>query len=711
MLYPLPRLPRLLLVVGCLGLAASPAAAQQRDSLPADSAMPRPQQIKELISTGRRRADADYRGPGVTAAARLPLALRETPQAITALSQQVVADQAIQTLGDAARYLPGVTFAQGEGHRDAPTIRGNATTSSFYVDGLRDDVQYFRDLYATERLEAVKGPSALAFGRGVGGGLINRVSKTAGFAPVRSLVLTGGSFGTRRGTLDVGDRLDDRVAVRLNALYENSDLFRRDVGLERWGVTPTATVRASDNTTITASAEVFRDDRVVDRGVPSRSGVPFAADIRTFFGNPDLSTSRAEVYTGALGLEHRAGTATIRSRTQYGYYDKFYRNVFPGALTAAADSVSLSAYDNGTERWNLLHQTDVSGAFRTGGLAHRFVAGVDVGRQVSANRRRTGFFNDVAATVRVPVSAPISTAPVSFRFAGADANNRTYVTTVGVFVQDMVTLAKGVRVLAGLRAERFDFSIDNFRNATRLERTDDIVSPRVGVVLSPFDAVSFYGSWSVAQLPSSGEQFAALTPSTASIRPERFENFEIGAKADLGAGLSATLAAYQLDRTNTTAPSPTDPAVLVPTGSQRSRGIEADVAGSPVRGWQVVAGYAFQDAEITSRTTAAQPGQKVPTVPRHQVSLWNRVDLPKGFGAGLGVVHASSIFAAIDNSVTLPAWTRFDAALFTPSLRGLRAQVNVENLFDRTYYASAHNNNNITPGAPRLVRVTVATRF
>src|SRR3954470_5036610 len=132
-------------------------------------------------------------------------------------------------MGEVARYIPGITMAQGEGNRDQATIRGNNTTAGFFVNGMRDDVQYFRDLYNVERVEALKGANALIFGRGVGGGALNRVTKVAGWTPTRDLLVQGGSYGNRRTALDVGQGVSDNLALRLDAMYENSDLYRDEV--------------------------------------------------------------------------------------------------------------------------------------------------------------------------------------------------------------------------------------------------------------------------------------------------------------------------------------------------------------------------------------------------------------------------------------------------------------------------------------------------
>ena len=697
-------------------LLAAPLAAQQpappkpapAKPAAADSSTVTPQQLAPITTTAIGRG---YRAPGSSSALREPALLRDVPQAVTILTRQFVADQGAQSLGDAARFLPGVTFAQGEGHRDAPTIRGNVSTSALFVDGIRDDVQYFRDLYATERLEAVKGPNALMFGRGVGGGILNRVMKVAGFTPVRDLVLQGGSFGQRRGTLDVGGAVAGPLAVRVNALYENTDLFRREASIERSGVLPTLTLRAGARTLVTASYERFRDDRTVDRGIPSLAGVPLDADRRTFFGNAALSGSTAAVDLGVVGVETQLGRATLRSRVQYAVYDKFYTNVFPGAVNAAQQTVAINAYNSGTQRWNALQQTDLVVPVQTGTVRHTLVTGLELGQQITYNQRLTGYFNNTSTSVSAPISSPTTSTPLTFRPSATDGDNRGLVRTAAVFLQDRVELAPWLKAVVGLRAERFDLTFDNRRTNARLTRTDDLLTPRVGLIALPTSAVSVYASYSTAKLPSSGEQFATLTATQQTLAPEAFTNFELGAKAELTPGLALSVAAYQLDRTNTSAPSPNDPAVIVQTGRQRSSGIEADLTGSPTRGWQVVAGYSHQNARITERTSAAQAGARVPIVPRNQASLWNRVDVRPGLGLGLGVIHQGSSFAAIDNSVTLPSWTRVDAAGYVPVSSRLRAQVNVENVLNRRYFPTAHSNNNLTPGAPRLVRVSLASSF
>src|SRR5262249_55769552 len=256
-----------------------------------------------------------------------------------------------------------------------------------------------------------------------------------------------------------------------------------------------------------------------------------------------------------------------------------------------------------------------------------------------------------------------------------------------------------------------DLAYHNNRNGDELERPDNLVSPRVGVIVKPVVPLSLYGSYSVSYLPSSGDQFSSLTVITQQAKPETFTNYEVGAKWDVAPRLALTTALYRLDRTNTRATDPNDPTRIVQTGSQRTTGCELGVNGALTRAWSVAGGYAYQDAFVTSATTAAAAGAQVAQVPHHTFPPWNMVRVHPRVSAGAGIVYRSDMFAAIDDTVTLPGYARIDAAVYVPLGRGVRLQGNVENLFDERYYANADSNTNISPGSPRAVRVALTTSF
>jgi catecholate siderophore receptor len=675
--------------------------------------------LRIVLRPAGRAEQVTVRGSGVTvdritSATRTSTPLRDVPQSVTVVTRTLMADQGMRGMADVLRFVPGVGVGQGEGNRDQPIFRGNSSTSDFFVDGIRDDVQYIRDVYNVERVEALKGPNAMTFGRGGVGGVINRVSRQADWSRTRELAVEGGAWNARRVTADVGQPIGG-VAARVTALYENSDSYRDGVFLERYGVNPTFAFRLGADTTLRAGYERFHDDRTADRGISSFAGRPVAADPSQFFGNADLSRATVTVDSLAAQIEHRVGPSLVlRNNARYATYDKFYQNVFPGAVNAAGTHVSLSAYNNGTDRRNLFNQTDAEWSVRTGGMAHTILLGAEVGRQVTDNLRRTGYFPSLGpsvTTVSAPLAAPTTALAMDFRPSATDADNHGLATVASVYAQDQVALTRHVQALVGVRYDRFTMDFRNNRTAAELTSTDGVVSPRFGLVLKPSEPVSLYASYTRSFLPRAGEQLSSLSPTNRALEPEDFRNYEAGAKWDLASGLSLSGAVYRLERGNVAVADPVDPTVSHLVDGQRTRGVELGASGALTNSWTLVAGYAYQDGAITrSLSPTALEGARLAQVPEHSFSLWNRYELSRTWGVGLGVIHRGESFTSTDNTVVLPAFTRVDAAVFGTFGR-FHGQVNLENLLDEDYFAYAHSNTNITPGSPRAIRVGLSARF
>jgi catecholate siderophore receptor len=652
-----------------------------------------------------------YQVPAITTGTKTLTPLRDVPQSVTVVTSEQIQDQMMMSIGDVVRYVPGITAHQGENNRDQVIIRGNNSSADFFLNGVRDDVQYYRDLYSVERVEALKGPNAMIFGRGGGGGVINRVSKEAGFTPLREVYLQGGSFRDKRAAIDFDQPFNDKVAFRLNGVYENSDSFRDFVDLKRYGINPTLTYAPSEKTKITLGYEYFGDNRVADRGIPSFQGLPADTPISTYFGNPDDSRVRARVNLGSATIEHQAGSYTIRNRTQVGDYDRSYQNYVPGAVSTDKTLVVLSAYNNATQRLNVFNQTDVVRVVSTGRIRHTLLAGAEVGRQLTDNFRNTGYFNDTSISLAVPYASPTISTPVTFRQSATDADNHLMTNLAAGYIQDQIALSRYFQVIAGLRFDYFDLQYHDNRKGNNVRRIDQLLSPRAGLVFKPITPLSIYWSYSVSYLPSSGDQFSSLTNITEQVEPEKFSNYEAGVKWDIGPYLSLTTAVYRLDRTNTRSIDPNDPTRIVQTGSQRTNGFEVGVNGSITQAWKIAGGYAYQDAFVTSATAAAPAGAQVAQVPHHTFSLWNNYQIFRRLGVGLGILNRTDMFAAIDNMVTLPGYTRADAAVFVPLGEKLRLQANIENLFNKKYYINADSNNNISPGFSRALRIGLIARF
>ncbi|MGQ0531497.1 MAG: TonB-dependent receptor [Caulobacteraceae bacterium] len=657
-----------------------------------------------ITVVGRRPSYAEDR---TSTATRTDTPLRDVPQSVSVITNDLIEDSGMRSMADVMRYVPGVSMGQGEGHRDAPTLRGNASTADFFVDGVRDDVQYYRDLYNAERIEVLKGPNAMIFGRGGGGGVINRVTEWADWSPERELALTAGSYELLRGSADLGFTLNDTAALRLNAMYEDTESYRDFVTLQRWGVNPTAAFRLSENTDLRLGYEHFDDDRTVDRGVPSQNGRPYDGSRSAFFGNPFVSYAEAQVDALTLSLDHEfSDTLRIRNHTLFGDYFKFYQNIHANSPVDGAGNVALQGYNSATERQNVFNQTDLAWRTQTGAIGHSVLAGLDVGRQDTDNTRVPNFTGLPTVNVANPTTTATGVIPSPLQ-----TDNHVEANVAALYLQDQIALSDQWQIIAGVRFDRFDLDFEDHRAANAdFRREDNLFSPRVGAIYRPIEPLSFYASYGVSYLPQSGDQFSSLDATTSALEPEEFENVELGLKWDVLQDLALTAAIYRLDRSNTRAIDPGS-GLTVLTGAQRSEGFELGIAGSVTHFWQVAGGYAHQNVEITRTTTAAPAGRAVPLTPEHTFALWNMVRFSPRWGAGLGVTHQSEMFASISNAVTLPEFTRVDAALFFAVTDQVEAQLNVENLFDEEYWGTAHNDNNITPGSPAAARLTLRARF
>ena len=700
----MPRLPASIIAMLSASAFAQPAFAEEVFDVEAydDS--------RTIIVTG---VSDGYLATNTVTATKTDTPLMNIPQTINVVTRDQLDDQAHHSLADILRYVPGTTVGQGEGNRDQITLRGQNTTADFFLDGVRDDVQYYRGLYNIERVEILKGPYALIFGRGGGGGIINRVQKS----PLSDDIIYAGqasinSFGAYDISADVNAPLSDVAAVRINAVYENLDSHRDFVGGERYAWNPYVAFKLNDAWKLGLSYEYVHDNRTTDRGIPSiataagQPNRPIAGYRDQFFGVPDVNYTQLQAHIAKLRLDGAlASNVSFSGTILYGDYDKIYLNVYPnGAATAQNGTVALAAYSDPTQRENFIAQANLVWDVETGALTHKILVGSEYGDQKSANRR----FNGTLSTPTISLANPL------FPTVTFNALSRDTVSDVKFFstyVQDQISFGEHIDVVAGLRYDNFDIEgIDLLPAVDRpFARKDEKVSPRLGLIFKPQENISLYGSYSQSFLPRSGDQFLALTVTQQNLAPEKFTNYELGAKWDVRPNLNMTLSVFQLERSNATTPDPSNPVASINVGTTRTQGAELSVTGNVTSSWQVHGGYSYQDAVL-----AGNDSVRLGQVPRHQASLWNRYDLSDQFAAGLGIIHQSSQFAAIrtvSNTTKLPAFTRLDAALYYDLSDALQLQLNIENLLNTDYFSDAHNNNNISTGAPLNARVTIRAKF
>lgn len=446
---------------------------------------------------------------------------------------------------------------------------------------------------------------------------------------------------------------------------------------------------------------------------------PYETSPSTFFGNPNLNYALADVDIANAVVEHDFENGfTIKNASQFARYDKFYQNIYPGgganagAVNLAGTSSSLTAYNSETDRQNLFNQTDLTYKFGTGPIRHTVVLGGEVGRQNGLSYRQDGFFNNLTSTITIDPRSPTSFVPVTFRNIASGANNTYQLDLGAIYLQDQIEITRYLQLIGGVRFDHFDLESRDRRSGVILGRVDDLISPRVGVVLKPMENLAVYGSYSVSHLPSAGDQFSSLSPGLTIAAPEKFVNREIGLKYDILPRLQFTSALYELDRTNQRFPDPNNAGFFILSGATKTRGFEAALAGYVTDAWQVTGGYAYTDARIVSNNSATiVVGNRIGLVPFNTFSLWNRYQFTPAWAAAVGVIHYTNFFASSDNTVLLPEFTRVDAAVFFRLNDMWRAQLNIENILDGRYIATADGNNNITPGSPRVFRLSATANF
>ncbi len=697
--------------------AATPAALQplalailiaHGSHAAADSLLP------EVQVTGQHDGAASYFSPTARSATKIDAPLRDIPQTVNVVPQSLLRDQGMNTLQDVLKTVPGVGLSTGDGQRDQVTIRGFSAISDQFVDGFRDDALYFRDLSNVEQVEVVKGPASVLYGRGSSGGLINRISKKPG-DDHNEVMLQAGSWNQRRGEFDLGRKNGDgSVAFRLTGALEKADSYRDQQFLDRQAFAPSVAIDLSAATRLLLQAESLSDRRVTDFGIPAYRGKPVDVPAGTYYGAANaraVDYNQSRVTAFGFTLDHRVNDQwSLRNAYRHYDYSLDRNNTLVGSVNEATGKASLNRSNVRRAENGDFNQTELTQKTSFAGFDQQILYGLEVGRQdkdqvvrSQNNIATVDLFKPVLPTLPLTVNAAPST------------DNRGIFTTTSLYLQDLISLNKDWKALAGLRYDQFaQETVERRPGQSNLSRTDRAWSPRVGLVYQPCHDQSYYGSFSKSFQPSA-ENFA-LAANNAQIAPEETTNHEIGAKLDLFGGQAAlTGSLFRLERTNIKA---TDPSTntLIPMGVQRTDGLEVSFAGQLGDGWQLWSGYALLDAAMIS-SVAVDAGQRVqgkqPTLtPRHSANLWLSKTLGHGFSLGGGLNYIGDRFANPGNTVTLPAYTTVDA-MAAYRLGKLDVQVNLKNLFDRSYIVAGHGSNaNLNlPGAPRSLQLTARYAF
>ena len=665
--------------------------------------------------------DAIYNAPTASTATKINAPLRDIPQTVNVITQAVMRDKGVRSMEDAVKSVPGVSLVHGDGQRDQVFIRGFNSLGDQFIDGIRDDAMYYRDMSNVEQIEVVKGPASVLYGRGSSGGMINRITKKPG-VDKNEASLQVGSWNQRRGEFDIGRSAGEgNVSFRMTGAVERSDSFRDQQFLDREAFAPSMSIKIDADTNLLLQAEYLHDKRVTDFGIPSLNGRPINVAPGTYYGSAnarDADTAESTTSAVSMTFDHRFnGTWSIRNAFRYYQYKLDRYNVVPGVVSANAAfasgyQVTRSRGAIARNEHGIFNQTELTQNTTIGGMAHQILYGVEFGVQDRTQLSRSGTAANVDAFN--PAGAAVYSTNWTTNAAGSNSGSST---VAAAYVQDLITLSDKWKALVGIRYDSFKQELNVAGNPNR---TDTAWSPRAGLVYQPSSTQSYYASVSKSFQPSA-ENFN-LTAANTLFAPQETTSKEIGTKIDLFNGrATATAALFNLERTNMTT---TDPfGITTAVGTQRTNGVELTFAGDLSDGWRISSGYAYLDAKISKSTAVsknvagvpdgiAAQGKLATVTPEHSANIWLTKAITPQWTAGAGVNYVGNRFADTYNTVTLPNYTTVDA-MVSYKIKGFDLQLNVYNIFDKEYIASAHSSlpNSLLPGAPRSAQLTARYSF
>jgi len=715
------NLARTALLVGCASIAFPAYASEGSTQSGATVFEPGPimeTQGDDILVTG------DVLQSSAVNSVKTPTPIIDVPQSLSITTQEDITERGWTSIGQIIDYTPGVNTSQGEGHRDSIVFRGVRSTADFFIDGVRDDVQYYRGLYNLEQVEILRGPNALLFGRGGTGGILNRVTKKGelgeSFGSAQIAVDTFGEYSIQ-GDLNISD--SEVIALRLNAVYESLNNHRDFYDGERIGFNPTARVLLGENTVLDVSYELADHDRFIDRGIPTGSdGRPVEAFEDIVFGDAELNFTTLTAHLLRAGVTHQFSDSWKGVfSAAFGDYDKVYSNFYASSYDQAntPDVVTTDGYVDTTTRQNLTLSANLVGEFETGSINHTLLVGGEYVSTSSDQDRRNAFWdqtqgdNEIFTVARplnfrggVGVNAAGQTTTNDF---SVDLNDFTQVEVdvLSLYIQDEIELTDWLNVVVGGRFDSFDIEVFNVPAAELRTRKDEEFSPRGGLIIKPQENISIYASYSESFLPRSGEQFANINGNNNALDPNTFTNIEAGVKWDPTNTLSMTASVFEIEQSSPQ-PNDNDPSTLDVIDST-IEGFELQVQGEILPGWSVSAGYSYLDGEQQSRT--GPTGLRPRELPEHMFSIWNSFEVTDRFGVGVGLTHQDESFINNGNTAVLPSYTRFDAAAYYEVSDNLRVQVNIENITDELYFPNSHATHQATVGAPFNARFAITGRF
>jgi catecholate siderophore receptor len=680
---------------------------------------------EEAGSAAAAAADPVSSLPPIEVTGTATTVAHDIPQSIETVSEKEISEEGISRLEDVLRNVPGITLNAGEGgaHGDSINLRGVSVPDSFFIDGLRDIGLYQRDTFDQGSVEILLGPSSVLFGRGSTAGVINQVTKQPMLVPLDEATIEVGTADAARATADVNYVLGGSAAFRLNLMDERSKVADRDyVTNSRYGIAPAIAVGLNGSTTLALSYLHQYENDLPDYGIPFIDGSPAPVKRSNYYGLLNYDRTKNTVDIGTLRFEHRFGDSlSLVDSVRYGHYDFLYLlsaphldddyTEPPAPGTPLADIVIYrdQPSSGGTET-EFINRTDLTADFKTGGLDHTLIAGLELSTENSqVTRYENGM--DVIAPTSLLDPNPVYSPPTPLDI---DDLPHSYGSDVSFSVMDRIKISPQWDLDAGIRWDRFGSHFVDAMSGDAFSRVDTEVSPRAALVVKPASGQSYYASYGASYNPAI--EYLTLAPSSESLSPEKDYTVELGAKIELGSGgLTLTGALFDTLLDNARQADPDDPTVQQMPFDQRVLGAEVGLSGYVARGWEIQAAYTHLDDRITASTDPLALRRSAPNIPNDSATLWTTWEAGHGWKVGGGPLFMSHRYADTDNTAGVPSYVVLNALVAYRVSPHLDLQLNVNNLADKLYfnglYYTGVDENHAVPGPGRTFLFTARLHF
>ena len=672
-------------------------------------------------------------------ALKTPVPVINVPVSVSIITDDEIARRGFTELGDLVRYTPGVNTSQGEGHRDAIVFRGNRSTADFFQDGVRDDVQYYRSLYNVEQVEILRGPNALLFGRGGTGGVVNRVSKKGVLGETfGSFAIGSNTFGAYDFTADYNISINENRSLRIMMHRDYLDNHRDYYEGDRAGFNPTLKVKLDDSTVLDVSYEYADHERFIDRGIPTANGEPVEALADIVFGYPEVNTTTltADILRASLTRDFSDTSKLIFTATK-SEFEKMYQNLYAAGYDAAAGEVALDGYLDPTSRDNLIFSLNFVNEFETGSATHTLLVGAEIVDTDNANHRFNTYFTNAGAAplandpsgiyptgnkqapkydretflisdIRAGVfNKDEAGAAVTLDFTSSlSSRTTTEYEVTSIFIQDQIDFSDSLKLLIGGRYDDYEISVTDIKASnTVYTKTEDLFSPRAGIIFKPQENTSVYLSYSDTFSPKAGEQYKKMTNDSTLGRvldADEVENMEIGLKVALSDDLFLTAAYF--DAESTQMKSRTVDGVDEQYGmvNKEVDGYEIELSGSISDQLELSMSYA--DFEAANEEQSRE-------IPDYTFTAFANYQVNPDFAIGFGVTSQGDSQIGTSASPYLPSYTRVDVSAFYQLAEDLTIQANIENLTDETYFPHSHSTHQASVGEEMNARVSIRRTF